>query len=355
MGIELTERDFELIENLINTPGVSGRESRVADVIEAALPKTGWVINRDPVGNLTSRKGGKGKSVLLISHMDEVGLIVRRITPDGFLKVERLGGISVHTLPGSAIDLWTNNGRLDALVGAEPAHLINGNASSFSIENVFVDVGASSKAEVLEMGVNVGDVMTWKSEPAVLNGDRIRGKALDDRLGCFALVKLAELLGSLKVDTDITLGFVVQEESMVFESAPIVNQINPDFVIGVDGTLPFDTPDVREPQNETYLGMGPCIKLMDAIRGKSAYLPDWELSQMIMRFMDEQKLPYQREIVIGLSTALSLVPFMNQGIKTAAVSLPIRYHHSAVELADLQDLTQLITLLKVMLVENVLG
>lgn len=353
MSIELTEKDFALIEALVTTPGVSGRESHVADVIEAALPSAGWVTRRDPVGNLTARKVGKGKKVLLIAHMDEVGLIVRRITPDGFLKVERLGGISVHTLLGSALDLWTENGRLDALVGAEPAHLVNGTAASNAIEDVFVDVGASSKAEVLAMGINVGDVMTWKSQPCVLKGGRIRGKALDDRLGCFALIKLAELLSSRETDADITLGFVVQEESMVFESAPIVHQLNFDVVIGVDGSLPFDTPDIKEPQSEIHLGGGPCIKLMDAIRGKSAYLPSWDLTRKIMRFMDDQSLPYQREIVIGLSTALSLVPFMNTGIQTAAVSLPIRYHHSAVELADVKDLVHLLDLLQALLIKNV--
>jgi endoglucanase len=92
---------------------------------------------------------------------------------------------------------------------------------------------------------------------------------------------------------------------------------------------------------------------MDAIRGKSAYLPNWDLARKLMRFMDDQNLPYQREIVIGLSTALSLVPFMNNGIKTAAVSLPIRYHHTAVELADVRDLTHLLDVVQALLINNV--
>lgn len=354
MVSKLDSRDLDLIKTLVDTPGVSGREYRVAEVITAALPQTGWQVDSDSIGNLTARKAGTGKKVLFVAHMDEVGLIVRRITPDGFLKIERLGGISVHTLPGSAMDLWTETGRLDALVGAEPAHLANGNTQALTSENLYVDVGASSLEDVRGLGVNVGDVLTWKSLLGRLTDQRIRGKALDDRLGCFTLIKLAELLETETVDADITLAFVVQEESMIFEAAPIVQRVDPDIVIGVDGTLPFDTPDIKEQQSEISLGNGPCIKLMDAIRGKSAYLPNWALTQEIIRFMDHKGLPYQREIVIGLSTALSMVPFMNKGIRTASLSLPIRYHHSAVEVADVNDLFNLINLLLALLANNVL-
>jgi endoglucanase len=352
---QLNAHDFDLIKTLVDTPGVSGRECRVADVIKASLPQTGWLVDVDAIGNLTARKAGKGKKILLIAHMDEVGLIVRRITPDGFLKIERLGGISVHTLPGSAMDLWTDEDRLDALIGAEPAHLVNGNSPSLTSEDLFVDVGASSQDEVRSLGVNVGDVLTWRSQLCRLTDQRIRGKALDDRLGCFALIKLAELLETEEIDADLTLAFVVQEESMIFEAAPIIQRVEPDIVIGVDGTLPFDTPDIKEWQSEINLGKGPCIKLMDAIRGKSAYLPDWALTKDIIRYMDAKGLPYQREVVIGLSTALSMVPFMSTGIKTASLSLPIRYHHSAVEVADLNDLSKLINLLLALLRNNVLG
>jgi endoglucanase len=284
--------------------------------------------------------------------MDEVGLIVRRITPDGFIKVERLGGISLHTLPGSALDLWTNHGRLNALVGAVPAHLVNGQPNYPSGEDLYVDIGASSKEHALSMGVKIGDALTWKSDLCALTDHRIRGKALDDRLGCFALIKLAEMLDKEKIKADITLAFGVQEESMIFESAPIMANINPDIVIGIDGTLPFDTPDVHEPQCDLVLGKGPSIKLFDAIRGKTSYLPDWDLTTKIITFMEERGFPYQPEIVVGLSTALSLVPFMNKGIKTACLSLPIRYHHAAVEVADLDDLMTLINSMYIFVLEN---
>ncbi len=354
MGVKLIDADFQLIKTLVATPGVPGRESLVAEVIKNALPESGWQIYVDPIGNLTARKPGPGKKILFLAHMDEVGLIVRRITPNGFIKIERLGGISFHSLIGSSLDLWTDRGRLDALVGVEAAHLANGNSDSCSNQDYFIDIGCSSKEEALSLGVKIGDVLTWKSDLCFLAGRRIRGKALDNRLGCFALIKLANYLANEEINVDLTLAFVVQEESMILEAAPVVNQIDPDVVIGVDGTLPFDTPDVEGQQSEINLGKGPCIKLMDAIRGKIAYLPNCELTKAITRFMEEHALPYQSEIVIGLSTAVSLVPLMNKGIKTAALSLPIRYHHSAVEVADLNDLENLIYLMRLLLINDVL-
>lgn len=351
---EVQPSDFALIKRLVETPGLPGREHRVVEVIKETLPKNNWEIRVDSVGNLTARKPGKGKKLLFIAHTDEVGMIVRRITSKGFLKVERLGGIGLGALPGSAFDLWTDDDRFDALVGCLAAHLENEGGGKISLEDVYVDVGAADKAEVLSWGINVGDGLTWKSDFCQLPGKRVRSKALDDRLGCFALIQLAQGLQDTSVDYDITLAFVGQEENMILESGPVVKSVDPDLVIGIDSTLTFDTPDIQEPQCDIRLGNGPTIKLMDAIRGKTAYLPDWALTKKIIRFMKTSGFSYQNEVVVNISTALSLVPFMNLGISTIALSLPIRYHHAPIEVADLQDLEILVNALKSMLFKKIL-
>ena len=354
MSYKLQASDVSLIKRLAETPGLPGRESLVVEVIKAALPQDTWHCHVDPVGNLSARKEGKGKKLLFIAHTDEVGLIVRRITPEGFLKVERLGGLGLQVLPGSAFDLWTDEKRFDAMVGCLAAHLENDAAEKLRLEDLYVDVGGTSQEEILSWGINVGDGLTWKSDFCQLPGNRIRSKTLDDRLGCFALIKLAQEISNEHLDYDITLGFVGQEETMLFESAPIVNALEPDVVIGIDGTLTFDTPDGSEPQCDIELGKGPTIKLMDAIRGKTGYLPNWDLTQKIIHFLESSGFLYQREVVVNISTALSLVPFMHSGLETAGLSLPIRYHHSAVEVADLSDLEILINVLKMMIIEEVL-
>lgn len=353
MAYNFKQPDFTLLKQLTETPGLPGRENLVGVLIQQMLPEKNWDVRVDAVGNITARKPGSGKKLLLIAHMDEVGLIVRKITPEGFLKVERLGGVGLETLPGSAFDLWTAQGRFDAQVGCLAAHLENGHFQPPNLAEMYIDVGASSKAEVLNWGINIGDGLTWRSTFCTLPGKRVRSKALDDRLGCFALVKLAEEINQEDLDYDISLAFVCQEESMILESAPVIKAVDPDVVIGLDGTLTFDTPQADEGQNEIGLGAGPAIKLMDAIRGKTAYLPDWSLTNKMIRFMESQGLPVQREVVVNFTTALSLVPFMNLGIATACLSIPIRYHHSPVEVADLEDFEMLVNGLRAMLIEHV--
>jgi len=354
MAFEIGASDYSLLKRLTDVPGLPGREKQVVDVIKHALPEQNWDVKTDPLGNLTAHKPANGRKLLFIAHTDEVGLIVRRITPEGFLQVERLGGIGTKVLQGSAFDLWTDEGRLDAMVGCLAAHLEHGQAGSPSLEEMYVDVGAGSKDETLSLGINVGDGLTWKPGFCQLPGKRVRSKALDDRLGCFALIRLAEALNDSDVDYDITLAFVGQEESMILESGPVVRAVDPEIVIGIDGTLTFDTPETLAPQNDIAIGSGPAIKLMDAIRGKTAYLPDWDLSKKFITFSKNMGLPLQREVVVNISNALSLVPFMNQGIKTACLSIPIRYHHSAVEVADLVDLETLVNGLMVMVSEDIL-
>jgi len=338
----MNKDDLHILNELVKTSGLPGREVHVSTKILEFLPNEGWQKNIDVLGNLTISKKGSGRKVLIIAHMDEVGLIVRRITPEGFLLVERMGGFNLTAASGGALDLWSSKGHLDAHIGAYPAHLHLKNNKLPDVQELFVDIGSRSREEAISRGVRVGDGLTWRCDFSLLENERIRSKALDDRLGCYVLIKLAHRLQKINVDEEIQLAFVTQEELGILEAAPIINTYDPDIVIGIDGTLAFDTPDFLDPQCDIRLGKGPCIKLMDAIRGKTAYLPDWVLTSRIVDYMERNSIPFQPEVIVGLSTAVSLVPFMKNGIQSACFSLPIRYHHSAVETADMSDVDALI-------------
>ena len=335
--------DFPFLAELVRTPGLPGRENLVADCITAALPAS-WELERDPLGNLLARRPNPGPNWMLVSHMDEVGLIVRRITPEGFLLVERLGGISLRALPGSRLTLWTQNGPFPAQAGSLPAHLDPGASQAW--DSVYLDIGANSRKQAESLGVRIGDGLTWASELTAQADGRLVGKALDDRLGCAALVSLAHALSDAGLKVDLTLAFVVQEETMLMGGLPAVNIRQPDVIVGVDGTLAFDTPDTRGQQSEIVLGAGPAIKWMDAIRGKmAAFVPDLALAQHFRSVAGELGLPVQDEVVSGISTAVTPLPYAGRGARTAALSLPIRYHHTPVETADQRDFIALIQLL----------
>lgn len=194
--------------------------------------------------------------------------------------------------------------------------------------------------------MRVGDGLTW-SAPLARQGEYlITGKALDDRLGCLVLLTLAGLIQQKQCRYDLYLGFVVQEETTLMGGAPIVQTLSSDLVIGVDGTLAFDTPDLEGQGSDIRLGGGPTLKMMDAIRGRGVtYVPDRELAQSLQELAEKYEIQLQPEIVVGLSTALAPIPFVAGGIKTAALSLPIRYHHSPLETANLGDAGQLVELL----------
>jgi endoglucanase len=284
---------------------------------------------------------------MLMAHMDEVGLIVRRITSEGFLQVERLGGMGLRSLPGARLDLWTSDGRrLPAQVGTLPQHLDHTNF--LPLESMYVEVGAASRKEAETMGVQVGDGLTWASSFERFGEHAVRGKAFDDRLGCFVLLELARYLTSIGTTPacDLHLAFVVQEESCLSGGLPAVRRYAPQIVIGIDGTLTFDTPDLAGQQNDVHLGGGPALKWLEAIRGKLVCtVPDWELANAIRDLARNSGIPLQDEVITGIGTALNPVPYANEGVRILGLSLPVRYHHSPVEMADLRDVQQMVELL----------
>ena len=172
------------LAELTAAPGLPGREQPVADCLRRRLPP-GWETHTDALGNLTALRPGAGPRVMLAAHMDEVGLIVRSITADGFLRVERLGGTSARALPGSRLTLWTETGRLAAAVGLPPAHLDGG--KPLPLEELFIDIGARSAQEAAQWGVQEGDGLTWDGPLQALGGTRVQAKALDDVRADFGL------------------------------------------------------------------------------------------------------------------------------------------------------------------------
>ena len=127
---------------------------------------------------------------------------------------------------------------------------------------------------------------------------------------------------------------------------PSVQRYDPEIVIGLDGTLPFDTPDLLNGQNDVHLGGGPALKWLEAIRGKMACtVPDMRLAQIVRNTAREFGIPLQDEVIVGIGTALNPVPYANEGVRIVGLSLPVRYHHSPVEMADLRDIKWMVSLL----------
>jgi endoglucanase len=345
--------DFDLLKRLSETPGVSGHEDRVAELIQSELPREHFNVHKDNLGNLIAHKSGKGKKIMIVAHMDEVGLIIQRILPNGFLKVERIGGTSLRALPGSRLSLWSSEGCIPAAAGVLPQHL-DPKEPITDFSKVYIDVGANSIEEIQSLGILPGDVLTWDSSFQSIEKNLLRGKALDDRLGCYMLIQLANLLAAQETKHDLYLVFSVQEESMLSGGVTAANAISPDMLIGVDGTLAFDTPDLEGQQCDMRLGNGPALKWMDAIRGKmAAFFPDQEFAKSVRKTANDNNIPLQDEIVTGMSTAITPMVYASKGASAIGLSVPIRYHHTPIETADKRDIENLILLLNLLLTKYI--
>jgi putative aminopeptidase FrvX len=333
-----------LLSELCSAPGVAGFEGPVQDLIRRRLLEMGIEPSADRLGNLVAHLPGEGPKVLLVAHSDEVGLIVRKIHPAGYLFIERIGGLSSEVLSGQRVQVWTTSGPVDGVICAFPQHLKK-SRPSLELSDLFIDTGVQSRQEVLDLGIETGLPVTFQPSFHEHRG-RVSGKSLDDRIGCYLLLRLAECLREAVLPCDLYLSFVVQEENLLRGAEPVAYSLQPDYVIGLDGTLAFDTPDLLDGQNEVVLGSGTVIKVMDHLRGMGiGFIPHLGLRRHLEAQAAAAGIPFQREVVTGLSTAASPLPFIRSGLPTAAVSFPLRYTHSPVEMADIQDIQHTLDLL----------
>lgn len=345
----MTHASFDLLSELSAAPGVAGFEQPVSSLICNKLAALGVSADIDGLGNVVAHIAASPATVgaptlLLVAHLDEVGYIVRKIRDDGFLLLERVGGASVHTLPGLRLTVWTEGGAIDGVVGALPQHLA-GRVEGVNLTQMYLDIGAHSRDEALAMGAQVGCAITHHAVCGELNG-RVYGKALDDRLGCLILLNLAARLTCQPPACNVYLSFVVQEETRLRGAVPVVNRVQPHFAIGVDATLAFDTPDLPDGQTDVRLGGGPAIKVMDHLRGQGqGFIAHVGLRRHIESVAARRRIVTQPEVVVGLTTAATPLPFLGAGLPSAAVSFPLRYSHSPLEMADWGDVDSTVALL----------
>lgn len=339
--------DWDLLEQLTALPGLAGFEEPVRRFIAQRLEQMRIPFEIDNLGNLIAHIHGEGPRVLFVAHMDEVGHIVSKIRADGYLGIERIGGISTAALCGQPVQVWTAKGFLPGVIGVYPQHLERLGAEP-SPRRPFVDIGARSREEALACGVQVGAMVTYAPSFTRLNQRLIRSKALDDRVGCYLLLQLASQWSDGQPLADLFLVFTVQEESNLRGAVPVARRIAPQYIIGLDVTLAFDTPDLAPlEQSEVALGKGPALKLMDHLPG-SLYgtVAHPGLRAHIENIAAKKGIPLQHEVVMGLTTAISPLTFVESGIATVGLSIPSRYNHSPVEVVSTDDIEAAETLLE---------
>lgn len=314
------------IRELVRRTGVSGNETAVAEYIKGQLLPYADKIYQDTLGNLVAIRKGEGTKVMLMAHMDEIGLVASFIDEKGFIRVSAVGGIDAKTVIGRPVRF--ENGVMGVFTCGDEEK------QKLSVKDCFVDIGAADRAEALHR-VEPGMTASFLSE-TFETGNKIVSNALDNRVGCYCLM---ETLRRLKNPTcEVYAVFTVQEEVGLRGAKVSGFEISPDVAIAVDVTLSGDYPDGEE--TTATLGKGAAVKLRD----RSA-ICSREIVEDLENLAARKGIPVQRDVLSAGGTDIGSVQLLGKGVLVGGVSIPIRYCHSAVEMADRGDVEATVSLL----------
>ena len=333
------------MRELTEIPALSGHEDKMIAYLLKRLEGLCEDVHVDKLGNITATYPGTeedGGSIAYFAHMDEVGLIVKKVEEDGFLRLERVGGVPEKVLPASMVDVHTldETRTYRAVIGNTSHHLTPADKkfAVTPIGELYVDLGCKSKAEVLEKGVDIGSIVTYIPNFTLL-GDYVASKALDDRMGIYTLLYMAEELGKTEHKATIHLIFTVQEEFNIRSATPTFCRLQPDAAICVDISPACDTPELKG-RYEMGVGEGVAIMYMN-FHGRGTLgglLPNPKLNAFLEKTAKEEGLKCQKEVVIGVITDDAFTQHAGtEGIPMAHLSIPLRYTHSLAEVASRRD------------------
>jgi endoglucanase len=318
----------ELIRRLVESFGPAGFEDEVRAIIRAEIKGLADELHVGRLGDLIAikRGNGRGKKVMLVAHMDEIGLMITHVDKRGYLRVAPLGGVFPLYSVGARVRF------ADGRLGVLEVDRRDDTSRAPTLDQFYIDVGASSQDDC---PVKVGDVAIFHQGLESV-GERLIAKSLDDRIGCAILV---ETLRRLKqTPHEIYFVFSVQEETTSVGARTAAYSIDPDLAIAVDVTGTGDTPKALPMAVE--IGKGPAIKVRDA-----GMIADPRVKNWMVRRAEAAKIPHQLEILPFGTTDVQAVQAVREGVPSGAVSIPARYIHSQVEMVDLADVENAVKLL----------
>lgn len=286
---------------------------------------------------------GKDYRVVIEGHADEISWFVHYITDDGFLYVVRNGGSDHLIAPSKRVNIHTKKGIVRGVFGWPAIHTRNGEETKLTpkVENIFIDIGAKDKQEVLDMGVHVGCVITYPDELEKLNDRYYVGRALDNRMGGFCIAEVARLLRENKIELPYSLYIVnsVQEEVGLRGAEMIARTISPNVAIVTDVTHDTSTPLLdKKKHGDVKAGLGPSVTYAPAVHNN--------LLDIIIETAERANIPIQREAASRRTgTDTDAFAYSGGGVPSALISLPLRYMHTTVEMAHREDVENVIRLI----------
>ncbi len=342
----------ELLKRLVEACAPSGYEENVRKILKEELRNHVDEVREDRLGNLICvKKGGKGEGKIMVSaHMDEIGMLVKYIEKEGFIRFSYLGGFFDQTVLNQRVLVHTEKETIPGVIGSTPPHLLPEEKRKKPVEReqMFIDIGATSQEEAESWGVRVGCPITWVGDLLELKNGFVCGKAFDDRIGCLVLVEVLK-----NVDPEVTVYGVasVMEEVGLRGARTSAFSVDPDMGVAIDVTAAGDYPGIDERRAPIKLGKGPAITIADGRRDSlgggliSHPLP----RSLLVETAEKNGIPYQLDVFEGGTTDATEIALARGGVPAAVLSIPTRYIHTPVEVLNLKDVENAIKLLKLSL------
>ena len=338
----------ERLKALCLAPAPSGYEKECAYIWQDMMRPYTDETRIDRNGNVICTLNGTDEnapSIMVFAHLDTLGFIVRRVEDDGFIQVDRLGGIPEKVLPGLRLLLRTIDGRFIPGVFGNKAHHATSADEKYKVDvvtSLFVDVGASSAEEVRQMGVDVGCPVIYQPQFTLLNEDKVTATALDNRGGLTAMLVAAELLHENRPFSTVHFVGTVWEEFNIRGAVFAARAIKPDISLCLDVVLAGDTHDLKN-RYENRVGYGPTVNYY-SFHGRGTLngtLPHEGLTLLAHRVAKEKGIPVQRFASLGIITDSAYVQMEGEGIACLDLGFPARYTHTPVEVCSLNDIRNL--------------
>ena len=336
------DRTSQLLQKLADAAGPPGFEEPVRKIMVDEMKPYASSIRFDGMGSIIATQGAQGPRVMVDAHMDELGGVIRRITPRGLLTMQMLGGWLDQALVDQRWIIVGAKGPVRAVTGIRDVHVIPTEERSrvFPRDSLFLDVGATSDTEVRSMGISAGDPVVPDAPFTILNGtNNYLGKAWDDRVGCAVVIEAMRRLATLPHPNQILWAITTQEEVGLRGARTAADAIKPEVGIAIEGGVAGDVGG-RPEETQARLGAGPGLFLYD-----SSALPNRKLVALVKQTAAEKNLPLQEDLVQGYGDDSSAIQESNGGVPTVNVVVPIRYTHAHNGVMNRRDFDQMVDLL----------
>lgn len=339
------DETLTMLKDLTDARAISGNEKEARDVMEKYITPVADEVETDHLGSLVAKKTGdaNGPKIMVAGHLDEVGFMVTRIDDNGFIYFQTIGGWWSQVMLAQRVTITTKDGDVTGVIGSKPPHILSPEARKkpVDIKDMFIDVGASSKAEAEEFGVEPGDSIVPYFEFTPLKNDKmLLAKAWDNRIGCaIAIEVLKQLQNETHPNTVYGVG-TVQEEVGLRGAKTSAHLIQPDLAFGVDVGIAGDTPGISDKEADSKLGEGPQVILYDA-----SMISHKGVRDLVVETAREKDIPFQYSSMAGGGTDSGSIHLTANGVPALSITIATRYIHSHAAILHRDDFENAVKLI----------